>query len=139
MPENPEKHERDMSVAEHHARHELRERVDRLTQDARIVTEKVVKASLLVASDHWDEKAEDPSWGADMHEDMLTDAILEAAGAVSAMKVAKKQYEGKVAEPTPEQEGRRELVRKLRSHANNNIHYPDVLRIAANEIEAIDA
>lgn len=44
--------------------------------------ERVVKYSLLSASDGYDEAPEDPGWTADYHEDELRDAIVEAGAAI---------------------------------------------------------
>lgn len=58
--------------------------------------EKVVKASLGVAADHFDQKAEDPGWEAELNEEMLDDAIVECAAAINTLKHVKAVLEGRV-------------------------------------------
>lgn len=71
---------------------ELKDRLDRATQRVHVATEKVVQASLFCASDHFNEQAEDPGWTAEMHEDMLADAIVEAAAEINVMQAAEKEF-----------------------------------------------
>lgn len=60
-----------------------------------VAVEKVTHAALLRASDKFHQEAEDPGWTADMHENMLDEAIKEAAAAINLHREARRRLEGK--------------------------------------------
>lgn len=64
-------------------------------QDVAVQSEKVVQASLRVASNHFNQRAEDPGWQTEMDEENLAEAILDAAHAIHEYKTAKGLFEGK--------------------------------------------
>lgn len=58
---------------------------------ANVAIEKVIKLSLLVASEHFDEQPEDPGWQAEMYEGHLCEAIRAAAAELDVLKAAEKK------------------------------------------------
>jgi len=54
--------------------------------------EKVTQAALFHASDKFITDPADPGWGAELHENMLEDAIVEAAAEINLWKTAKKEF-----------------------------------------------
>lgn len=60
-----------------------------------VALEKVTQAALLHASDEFNQEASDPGWGAELHEDMLRDAVEEAVVEIDAWRTARKEYEGR--------------------------------------------
>lgn len=81
----------DIDISEWH------ERKRRLQHEITLVREKVVKAALYVASDNFDQKAEDPGWTAELHDEMLTEAIKEYGAALNNLDELQRQAaEGRV-------------------------------------------
>lgn len=56
-----------------------------------VTVEKVVQAALFVASDNFNQREDDPGWGAEMHEEMLDEAIREAAAEMNVLAETKRQ------------------------------------------------
>lgn len=73
---------------------DAKERLISAKQRRVVAVERVVSRALVRAADNFDQKAEDPGWEAEMNEEVLDDAIVEAAAAISAEKEARRACEG---------------------------------------------
>lgn len=75
---------------------DARENLIAAEQRKAVAVERVVQASLLVASERFDQKAEDPGWQAELYDEMLDEMIVECAAAINTLKHVKAVLEGRV-------------------------------------------
>lgn len=69
---------------------ELKANVERLHFEVAHAMEKVTRAALFHAAQAFAMEAEDPGWEAEMHEEMLRDAVKECAAAMNLHAEAQK-------------------------------------------------
>jgi hypothetical protein len=72
--------------------------LNELRQQEAVAREEVVRASLMLASCHFAQKAEDPGWDSDMYEEMLEEAVLAHAKAIHERRFAEGKDKGAVIE-----------------------------------------
>jgi len=67
-----------------------------MSAEARMLSalDDVTHAALLHASDKFITDPADPGWGAEVHDEMLIDAVTRAAADIEQWKIAKKNLEG---------------------------------------------
>lgn len=59
---------------------------DHLHVRKQVAKEKLLQAALFVASDHFEQDEADPGWQAEVHSDMLDEAVTEYANAKAAVE-----------------------------------------------------
>lgn len=67
------------------------DRLDNAKQHAHLEIEKVQRLSLLSVAESYAADASDPGWQSEMYDEMLANAITEAAAALNAVRTIEKE------------------------------------------------